>query len=158
LAWIAVTASLLGFVPGTSGQEGASLMLAEIRTLTASDGAANASFGTAVSISGNFAAVGASSAQSGKGAVYIYAQNQGGADQWQQVRKITVADGQAYDHFGYSVSLSGDTLAVGAPQNDEYGTDAGMVYVFERNLGGADQWGLLCKVGTTQLSAGDYFG
>lgn len=95
---------------------------------------------------------------SGRGAVYIYERNQGGADEWQLVRKVTVPDGANSDHFGFSVSLSGSMLAVGAPDNNEHGSDAGLVYIFERNLGGADQWGLLCKVASANLSAGDHFG
>ncbi len=137
---------------------GGPLTLSELRTLSASDGAANAYFGSAVSVSGNLAAVGAYGADSGRGAVYIYARNQGGADQWQQVRKIRVTGGEPGDHFGFAVSLSGDTLAVGAPDSDEWGADAGMVSVFERNMGGADQWGLLCQVADTEVTAGDRFG
>jgi len=56
------------------------------------------------------------------------------------------------------VSLSGSILAVGAPDNNQYGSDAGLVYIFERNLGGADQWGMLCKVSSSDLNAGDHFG
>lgn len=158
LTAVAVTVVSLGFQPSTSAQVGAPLAASEVCTLTASDGASSAYFGSAVSVSGSFAAVGAYGASSGKGAVYIFERNQGGADEWQVVRKITVPDGATADHFGFSVSLSGSMLAVGAPDNNEYGSDAGLVYVFERNLGGADQWGLLGKVTSGDLSAGDRFG
>lgn len=141
-----------------AGQEGDPLMPSEVRALTAPDGASSAYFGSAVSVSGSFAAVGAYGALSGRGAVYIFERNQGGADEWQMVRKITVSDGANGDHFGFSVSLSGSMLAVGAPDNNQYGSDAGLVYVFERNLGGADQWGMLCKVASSDLTAGDHFG
>ncbi len=144
--------------PRVSGDTGDPLAPSEIRTLTAPDGELNAYFGAAVSVSGSFAAAGAYGASSGKGAVYIFERNQGGADEWQMVRKITVPDGANSDHFGFSVSLSGSMLAVGAPDNNQYGSDAGLVYVFERNLGGADQWGMLCKVASSDLSAGDHFG
>jgi len=73
---------------------GGPMTLSELRALSASDGTANAYFGYAVSVSGNLAAVGAYGADSGRGAVYLFAQNQGGADQWQQVRKIMAPDGQ----------------------------------------------------------------
>lgn len=158
LALVLPAAAALGVLAEVSAEGGGPLLPSETHALTASDGAANAYFGSAVSVSGGFAAVGAYGAQSGKGAVYIYARNQGGADQWQQVRKIVAPEGQASDHFGFSVCLSGDTLAVGAPDNNEWGTDAGLVYIFERNEGGADQWGLLCKVGSDDRSAGDRFG
>jgi hypothetical protein len=141
-----------------SVEQGAPLAPSEVRTLTAPDGVSSAYFGSAVSVSGSFAAVGAYGMTSGRGAVYVFERNQGGADEWQLVRKITVSDGATSDHFGFSVSLSGSMLAVGAPDNNEYGSDAGLVYIFERNLGGADQWGLLCKVASANLSAGDHFG
>lgn len=137
---------------------GGPMTLSELRTLSAGDGAANAYFGYAVSVSGNLAAVGAYGADSGRGAVYLFAQNQGGADQWQQVRKIRVIGGQPGDYFGFSVSLSGDTLAVGAPGDDAWGQDAGQIYVFSRNINGADGWGLLARVGSADLSPGARLG
>lgn len=140
------------------GVSGAPLTVSEMRALTAGDGAASADFGAEVSLSGNLAAVGAYGADSGRGAVYLFARNQGGADQWDQVRRFVAPNGQRGDHFGFAVSLSGDTLAVGAPESDEWGADAGMVYVFERNIGGADQWGLLCQVAAAEVNAGDHFG
>jgi hypothetical protein len=98
-----VVAALATIVPAGLCAQGGPLEYSEVRTLTASDGAAGAYFGAAVSVSGSFAAVGAYAASSGRGAVYLYERNQGGADQWQQVRKITVPDGATSDHFGYSV-------------------------------------------------------
>ena len=42
-------------------------------------------------------------------------------------------DGAADDWFGYSVSMSGATLAVGAHQNDDQGIQSGSVYVYVRS-------------------------
>ena len=56
--------------------------------------------------------------------------NQGGADGWGQVAKLTASDAQADDRFGASVSISGDTLVVGAPYEDAGGSEAGAAYVF----------------------------
>jgi len=39
------------------------------------------------------------------------------------------------DHFGHSMALEGDRLAVGAPDNDVAGQNAGAAYVFERQGG-----------------------
>ena len=52
------------------------------------------------------ATVGGNSRQ---GAAYVFARNQGGADQWGQVKKLTASDGMARDYFGDSVATSGDT-------------------------------------------------
>jgi hypothetical protein len=43
--------------------------------------------------------------------------------------KLTAADGAAGNYFGYSVALSGDTLAVGAYGDDDNGSGSGSVYV-----------------------------
>ena len=44
-----------------------------------------------------------------------------------------------------SVSISGDTIVVGASRNDDDGIDSGSAYVFERNAGGANGWGEVAK-------------
>src|SRR5204862_395148 len=45
----------------------------------------------------------------------------------------------ASDAFGFRLALSGDTLAVGAPWNDEGATDGGAVFVFRRQAAGVWQ-------------------
>ena len=50
-----------------------------------------------------------------------------------QQAKLLAADGAAYDRFGHSVAVSGDTAVVGADRNDEKGPDAGAAYVFVRS-------------------------
>src|SRR5262245_5423764 len=48
-----------------------------------------------------------------------------------QMAQLFASDGAANDFFAYSVAISGDTLIVGANQDDtSRGTDAGSVYVF----------------------------
>jgi hypothetical protein len=50
------------------------------------------------------------------GAAYVFARVPGGADgEWSQSAKLTASDGYYYDRFGYSLSASGDVIAVGAP-------------------------------------------
>ena len=50
--------------------------------------------------------------------------------------KLTANDGVAGDDFGYAVSLSGDTAAVGAYGDDDRGVDSGsaLKVLLERNL------------------------
>ena len=52
---------------------------------------------------------------------------------WQ---KLTAADAAAGDRFGHSVSISGDTIVVGAHRDDDAGSDSGSAYVF--TLAGCD--------------------
>ena len=46
------------------------------------------------------------------------------------------------------------TLVAGAPDEDELDTSAGAVYVFQRNLGGANNWGEAVKLLPDELRAG----
>jgi hypothetical protein len=92
-------------------------------------------FGVAVAVDGDTVVVGAYGDNVhylNDGSAYVFSRDQGGADQWGRVKKITVDDAQEYDEFGISVSLDGDTLVVGAhqpgPSDGSPGT--GTAYVF----------------------------
>lgn len=98
--------------------------------VTASDAAAGDHFGWSVSISGEVAIVGAADATNGTGAAYIFIPAE--ADQWEQVAKLTASDGVNNDNFGYSVSISGDTVIIGAP-GDLF---SGSLYIFNKPPGG----------------------
>jgi uncharacterized protein (TIGR03437 family) len=101
--------------------------------LTAADGATLDQFGGAVAVSGNTVLIGAfyktvgSNAE--QGAAYVFVQS-GAA--WTQQQELTATDGAAKDHLGYSVSLSGDTALIGAPDRT---TGKGAAYVFVRSSG-----------------------
>ncbi|MFC2031990.1 PKD domain-containing protein [Chloroflexota bacterium] len=102
--------------------------------LTASDGAADDSFGYSVSISGDTALVGAcydddNGSNSGSACVYVRS-----GTTWTQQAKLTASDGAADDFFGYSVSISGDTALVGAWGDQDKGVESGSTYVYVRVL------------------------
>src|SRR5215471_13162596 len=68
-----------------------------------------------------------------------------------QAAKLTAFDGAAKDRFGSSISIDGDTVVIGAAEHKVGANNSqGAAYVFSRNQGGADQWGLL-----KQLTASD---
>jgi hypothetical protein len=69
------------------------------------------------------------------GRAHIYARDEGGAGQWGEVACLYPPEPERT--FGFAVSLSGDTLFVGARDSDT----GGEVHVYERNEGGPDQWG-----------------
>jgi hypothetical protein len=105
--------------------------------LTASDGAANDFFGISVALSGDTAVVGSYKSDVGsnvdQGAAYVFvkpASGWGGA--LLETAKLTASDGASLDWFGYSVSIAGDTIAVGAPN----AANDGAVYVFSRPASG----------------------
>ncbi|MCI0856518.1 MAG: hypothetical protein J4N98_07495 [Chloroflexi bacterium] len=133
----------------------------EVMKLTASDAQAHDELGYSVAISGDTVVVGAFGKDSGgtrAGAAYVFDRNEGGADNWGEVTKLTASDAQTGDQFGESVAVSGDTVVVGAHHEDAGGSDAGAVYVFQRDQGGADNWGEVTKLTASDAQAGDELG
>jgi len=141
----------------------------QVKILHASDMQASDCFGWSVSISGDTLVVGAYGEAGGPGnpaasagTAYVYSRNQGGADNWGEVKILHASDMQAGDCFGYAVSISGDILAVGAPLERGGPGDpvnpAGAAYVFERNQGGADNWGQVKILHASDMQVNDWFG
>ena len=133
----------------------------QVEKLTASDAADDDHFGNSVAISGDTVVVGAPGitvAGTGRGAAYVFERNQGGADSWGQVKKLTASDAADDDLFGLSVAISGDTVVVAAWREDGAGTDRGAAYLFERNQGGADSWGEVTKLTASDAADDDWFG
>jgi len=131
----------------------------EVAKLAAPDGSTYDHFGEAVAISGDTVVVGALGDDDlghNSGSAYVYGRNQGGADGWGEVAKLNASDGSAGDQFGHSVSISGDTVVVGADK--VYSGGAGSAYVFERNRDGAASWGEVAELSASDAAAGDYFG
>jgi hypothetical protein len=122
---------------------------------TTLSGAANDKFGYALSLSGDLLAVGAPSV-SGAGRALLYERNQGGADLWGLFKTFVplYPDGR----YGYSVALDRDRLAIGAPYHDTPLVDCGMVTLYERNQGGADNWGQVKELRGPSPALNDHFG
>ncbi len=99
----------------------------ETAKLVASDRAAGDRFGHAVAIHNDTIVVGAPDADlSGElnaGAAYVFVQN-GGV--WTEAAKLTAPNPLQADNFGRAVTVSGATVAVGAP---ERGDGTGFVFV-----------------------------
>ena len=114
-------------------------------------------FGGSVSISGEYAVVGAGwddDNGSSSGSAYVYERD--GAGNWNEVQKLTASDGAAEDYFGFSVSISGDYAVIGAPHDDDTGPDSGSAYIFERD--GLGNWNEVQKLIASDGDAEDYFG
>ena len=135
--------------------------LSEVKKLTASDAEADDYFGQSVAVSGDIAVVGADLEDAGSkdaGAAYVFSRNQGGTDNWGQVKKLTASDAEEVDRFAYSVAVSGEMAVVGAYREDTGGIEAGAAYVFHRNQGGTDNWGEVKKLTASDAEAYDWFG
>jgi len=73
----------------------------------------------------------------------------------------TIGTGDSGEHFGYSVSLDGDRLFIGAANENfnDNGTirySSGAVYLYEKSPGG--QWTLQTKLTAPDRRGSDYFG
>jgi FG-GAP repeat len=132
----------------------------EIAKLLASDGAAEDRFGAGVAISGDTVVIGANCDDYNglcSGSAYVFDRDEGGADNWGEVKKLLASDGAAEDRFGNFVAISGDTVVIGAGGDDDNGSDSGSAYVFERDQGGADNWGQVKKLTASDGAAEDIF-
>ncbi|GIW44038.1 MAG: hypothetical protein KatS3mg077_1320 [Candidatus Binatia bacterium] len=103
--------------------------------LIASDGAESDSLGTAVAISGDTVVAGAPL----RNRAYVFQKplvGWGNGAVMFEVAKLQASDASGGDHFGSAVAVDGDTVVVGAPQDDLVFTDVGSAYVFTKPLGG----------------------
>ena len=140
----------------------------QVAKLTATDGAAGDSFGASVSIDGDTMVVGAygddDKGYNSSGSAYVFTRDTAGglASGWTQVAKLTADDGAASDFFGWSVSIDGDTVVIGAYEDDDpvKGTNSGSAYVFTRDTAGnlASNWTQFVKLTAGDGAAGDKFG
>jgi len=99
--------------------------------LVPGDGAANDFFGGSVSISGDTALVGAKwddDNGSLSGSAYVFRYN---GSTWVEESKLVPSDGASLDYFGRSVSISGDTVLVGAYRDEDNGAYSGSAYMFD---------------------------
>src|ERR1700693_3721826 len=127
----------------------------QVTELTATDAASGDEFGYSIKISGDTAVVGAYQKNSSTGAAYIFERNQGGADNWGQVKELTASDAAQGDEFGREVAINGGTVIVGAPFKN---SSTGAAYIFERNQGGAENWGQVSELTASDGAQGDQFG
>jgi len=129
----------------------------QVAILIAFDAASGNLFGHSVSLDGDTALVGAygttaGTTLGGAGSAYIFQEING---LWQFVAKLTASDGAYSDWFGHSVSLRGGIAVVGAPQDDDAGSNSGSIYVF-RDVNGV--WQQVDKLIGNGTAPADAFG
>jgi hypothetical protein len=143
----------------------------EVQKISASDRAGGDLFGCDVSISGDYAIVGAYQVfddETGQntnllnraGAAYIFERDNDG--NWQEVQKLVAADRDTFDLFGYHVAISGTYAIVSAPfehhdvSGNNWLNESGSAYIFERDNNGV--WQEVQKIVASDRGAGDNFG
>jgi hypothetical protein len=146
----------------------------QIKKLVASDRDIDDYFGASVAISGNYAVVGAiyndedetgTNFISEAGAAYIFHKDEGGIDNWGEVQKIVPSDRAFQDLFGDNISMYGDYLIVGVPNEDEDTSNmntlasAGSAYIFKRDVNSStNQWIQIKKLVASDRAYDDRFG
>ncbi|WP_246169029.1 FG-GAP repeat protein [Rudanella paleaurantiibacter] len=120
--------------------------------LLASDGADTDYFGISVSVSGDYAIVGAYrktiGSNANQGAAYVFVR--GGT--WTQQTRLTAIGGAANDNFGLNVSIAGDYAVVSSPNKFSF---QGTAYVFARN---GSTWPQQAQISASDGVINDYFG
>jgi hypothetical protein len=129
----------------------------QTQRLTASDGAANDSFGQSVAIGEGTVLVGAYNASvnghSGQGAAYIFTNSNG---TWGQTQKLTASDGAANANFGNAVALDSARALIGADVSTVgNNTSQGKAYLFEELNG---NWSQAATLVASDGATDDFFG
>jgi hypothetical protein len=123
--------------------------------IQSADVAASDYFGSSVSISGDYAIVGATGVDGAglnEGAVYVFKRT---GTSWAQEEKLVASDALQYDSFGDKVSLSGEYAIIGAYGEDTGGSSAGAAYMFKRT---GTSWAQQTKLFASDQAADDRFG
>lgn len=154
---------------GTTADEGSAYVfieseggwIQEAELYPSEGGAKDDEFGFWVGVSGDTAIVGVINDDVGlnidQGSAYVFTRR---GTTWTQEAHLIAPDGAPVDRFGRSVAISGDTLIVGA-QNDDVAaddhplTDQGSAYVFSRN---GSTWTQQAKLAAADGGMGDLFG
>ncbi len=147
--------------------------------LKASNAGLNDQFGHSVALSGDTLVVGvpledsnatgvngnqSSNAAPQSGAAYVFVRN---GTTWSQQAYLKASNAAAFDYFGVSVAVSGDTIVVGAHEEDSNATgvngdqannsgfDSGAAYVFVRT---GTAWTQLAYLKASNTGVSDRFG
>lgn len=127
----------------------------QLQKLKASDGSAVDNYAISLGVCGEWAVIGAELDDvngGNSGSAYMYQRVSG---VWTEQQMITAPDGAANDSFAFDVAIDGDTVVIGAPADDDGGSDSGSSYVFVE-VGGV--WQFQQKLTATDPATGDFFG
>jgi hypothetical protein len=158
---------LLAAVPGESGDDGEVVYLpiiaspspvTELAQLLPSNPVFKGRFGWSVDIDGSTAAVTTYPEDDvyptgTSGTLYIFEQVTPGY--WSLRGQFTSDGVDEFDWYGVSVAVSGATIAVGASRDDEFGANAGAVYLYQKING---SWQEIDKITADDVAPNDDFG
>jgi len=119
------------------------------------DGQPSDVFGADIALDGDTVIVGAAlddDQGTDSGSVYVFVRF---GSTWIQQAKLLPDDGNENARFGSSVALDGNTVLIGAPDDDDNGRQSGSAYVFARTNG---VWTQSAKLLPSDGVCGDGFG
>lgn len=123
--------------------------------LIASNGTQDDEFGRDVALDGDTLVVGAHEANGAVflgGSAYVFERV---GSVWSETAILNPSIGAFMAHFGRSVAMDGDTIAIGAPTDEGAAVSDGVVYVFCRS---GDQWVEEARLFDPAAIGGEFFG
>ena len=136
----------------------------EIQKIVSSDRSIADLFGWSVDIDGDYAVIGArGGGPTGvyRGIAYVFKKD--ASDVWNEVEILVNSDNANSDEYGYSVTISGNYIFIGAPGQDytgngtgDYLSGAGAVYIYEKDA--SDNWNFMQKIVSSDREASNHFG
>jgi hypothetical protein len=133
----------------------------EVTQLDPSAYAYDGRYGNSVAISVDTIVVGGQwtrFAESQHGYTYLFERNYGGTNNWGEVKVFSKPEISDADTFGISVAIDGDILVISDPSDETLGYQSGAAYIYERNLGGENNWGEVAKIFASDGEESDLFG
>jgi predicted amidohydrolase len=127
----------------------------EQQKLKALDGETGDYFGISISIDNDYTIIGAiydNASGVTSGSAYIFTRS---GSIWTQQAKLIPPDGEKTDEFGNSVDIYGDTVIIGAPQDDDNGENSGSTYIYTRT---GSVWTQQAKLLASDGEEGDLLG
>ena len=118
----------------------------EIKIITPTLDEDRENFGWSVAISDTTVVVGSLQIGTYRGEAYVYEKDYGGDGNWGFVKQLAPPDLPDSSGFGRAVDIDGDTIVVGAYYYSSRCEGCGSAFIFERNLGGDNNWGLLKEI------------
>ena len=121
--------------------------------IEANSSAPHDGFGTAISISGEYAIVGAAEGhRADRGSAYILRRD---GTNWSETQQLVASDKADDDKFGYSVAIDGSYAVCGAHHDDDKGSASGSAYIFKLDGG---SWKEVQKLTASNGRRASYFG
>ncbi len=107
----------------------------EIQTILPETSSEDQGLGRSVAIDGDYAVVGVSGSLT-KEQNHAYIFHRTTETHWEKVAKLSALEGTSDNNFGYSVSIYGDVVVVGASTAEGSKKGKGAAYIFEKPEGG----------------------